>query len=221
MNLAPMPDHGRVSRPEWQALWLQYEAITTPLRAAGLACDIETCGGQTVIYANLPDGSHLVIADDHDLPDRLADVTGWRVTRGHKDNPTVEGLAYDSTTDGEYSKYGADIAGMLAAIAIFMHHLRDVDTQAAARVLGKSLLRTLYAVNVVRVCSQHASTGQIISDPFDTRQKAVEEYGSQTNQLEQDGWRKVHEQGGSDWPLTVWQRDEVVALVFVIRLATS
>jgi hypothetical protein len=223
LNLAPMPDHGRVGRPEWQALWLQFEAVTTPLRAAGLACDIETCGGQNVIYVNLPDGSHLVIADEHDLPDRLADVTGWRVTRGHHDNPTVEGLAYDSTPEGAHSQYGADTAELLPAIATFVRSLPDVDTQAAGQSLRELLQRTppQYAVSFVGVGSQHAPAGRIVSGPFDTHLEAVKEYGFQTHQLEQDGWRMVHEQGGTSWPLTVWHSRDVVQVVFVARLPSS
>nr|WTB35217.1 hypothetical protein OG781_42310 [Streptomyces sp. NBC_00830] len=218
-----MPDHGRVNRPEWQALWLQYEAVTTPLRAAGLACDIDTCGGQNVMYVDLPDGSHLVIADDHDLPDRLDDVTGWRVTRGHHDNPTVSGLAYDSTAEGEHSKYGADIARMLAAVALFMHQVHDVDTQTAGQVLGESVLRTtqLYAVEFLGVASRHTPAGRILCGPFETHHEAVKEYGWTTHELEKAGWRKVHEQGGTEWPVTAWQRDQAVQLIFVSRVTTS
>ncbi|WP_327349638.1 hypothetical protein OG772_20360 [Streptomyces sp. NBC_01321] len=135
-----MPDHGRVNRPEWQALWLQYEAVTTPLRAAGLVCDIETCGGETVIYVNLPDGTHLVIADDHSLPDRLADVTGWRIVRSHEDNPNFDGLLYDSTAEGEHAQLAAEVRSMLAAIALYLRDLRDADTVAAGQALGESLL---------------------------------------------------------------------------------
>lgn len=215
MNLAPLPDHGRVNRPEWQTLWLQYEAVTTPLRAAGLVCDIDTCGGETVIYVNLPDGTHLVIADDHSLPDRLDDVTGWRIVRSHKDNPNFDGLLYDSTAEGEHGQYAASIKSMLAAIAIYLKDLRNVDTQTAGQVLGESLVNRSYGVGVLGVSPEHTAHGLIVSGPFDTHLEAVKEYGFHTHQLEQDGWTQVHEQGGTEWPLTVWHRRQVVRTVFV------
>lgn len=223
MNLAPMPDHDRVNHPAWQALWLQYEAVTTPLRAAGLACDIEPCGGQTVIYVNLPDGTHLVIADADALPDRVADVTGWHVTRGHEDNPAVDGLVYDSTQDGDAAPHGAAIPPMLAAIAIHLNAARDIDTQAAGLVLAEALLSTpaLYAVSYLGVSSRHTAAGRLTSEPFDSHQQAVKEYGFQTHQLQQDGWQMVHEQGGTQWPVTAWQRHEVLQVVFVTRFSIA
>lgn len=217
MTLAPMPDHGRVNRPEWQALWLQYDAVTTPLRAAGLACDIDTAGGQNVIYVNLPDGTHLVIADEHELPTRLDDVIGWRIVRSHEDNPNFDGLIYDSTAEGEHGKYAADIKSMLAAVAIYLHGLGDADTKTAGQVLGESVSdrSQLYGVGVLGVTPEHTAVGRIVSEPFDTHLQAVKEYGFYTHQLEQDGWTQVYEQGGTEWPLTVWHRRQVVRTVFV------
>ncbi|MCT9003511.1 hypothetical protein [Streptomyces rhizosphaerihabitans] len=219
LNLAPLPDHGRVGRPEWQALWMQYEPVTTPLRAAGLVCDIETCGGQTVIYADLPDGTHLVIADHDALPDRLEQVTGWHVRRSHHDNPTYDGPVFDSTEGGEYEKHGADIVTMHAAIALHLKSLIDADTQSAGAKLGQLLLATVqrFAVSFVGVDSQHASRGRVIAGPFDSHAEAVKEYGWQTHLLEEGGWQMVHEQGDTDWPLAVWRRRDVLQVVFVSR----
>ncbi|WP_217572578.1 hypothetical protein [Streptomyces sp. GbtcB7] len=219
MNLAPLPDHGRVGRPEWQALWMQYEPVTMPLRAAGLVCDVETCGGQTVIYADLPDGSHLVIADHDALPDRLEQVTGWSIGRAHHDNPNIDVLVFDSTEGGEHEKHGADIVTMLAATALHLKSLTDADTQSAGAMLGDLLLATAqrFAVSFVGVDSQHAGRSRPITGPFDSHAKAVKEYGRQTRLLEEGGWQMVHEQGGTDWPLTVWQRRDVLQVVFVSR----
>lgn len=221
MNFAPMPDHGRVDRPEWQSLWVQYEAVTTPLRAAGLPCDIETCGNQTVITVDLPDGSHLVIASDDALPDHLADVTGWLVTRAHEDNPTIGGVGYNSTEDGENAQRGADIAPLHAAIAVHLTTLPDADTQNAGGALRQVLedSRALFNVTSLGVSSQHAPTRRLLSGPLDSHSEAVKEYGWQTHFLEEDGWTKVHESGGTQWPVTVWQRRDVVQTVFVARLA--
>ncbi|MFF3378104.1 hypothetical protein ACFYXF_34775 [Streptomyces sp. NPDC002680] len=219
MNFAPLPDHGRVGRPEWQSLWMQYEPITRPLRAAGLVCDIETCGGQTVIYADLPDGTHLVIADHDALPDRLEQVTGWHVRRGHHDNPTHDGPVFDSTKGGEHEKYGADIISMLAATALYLKSLTDADTQSAGAKLGELLLATAqrFAVSFLGVDSQHAGRGRVITGPFDSHAEAVKEYGRQANLLMEGGWHLAHEQGSTDWPLTVWQRRDVLQVVFVSR----
>ncbi|MGW4140008.1 hypothetical protein ACWELV_24875 [Streptomyces mirabilis] len=220
MNIAPLPDHGRASRPEWQALWMQYEPVTTPLRMVGLVCDIETCGDQTVIYVNLPDGTHLVIADADGLPDRLEQVTGWRIGRSHHDNPNFDALVFDSTEGGEHEGQGADVISMLAAVALHLKTLPDVDTQATGTKLGKVLLASgqRFAVAVTGVNSQHAAYSRMISAPVGSQPEAVKAYSRQTHLLEEDGWKAVHEQGGADWPLTVWQRRDVVVLVFVTRL---
>jgi len=220
MNLAPLPDHGRIGRPEWQALWRQYEAVTTPLRMVGLVCDIETCGGQTVIYVDLPDGTHLVIHDHDALPDRLEQVTGWHIKRGHHDNPNFDALVFDSTEGGEHEKHGADIVSMLAAIALHLKSLPDADTQSAGTKLGEVLLASAqrFAISFVGVNSQHAAHGRPISGPFDSHHEAVKEYGWQTHLLEEAGWQAVHEQGGTDWPLTVWTRRDVLQVVFMTRL---
>lgn len=219
MNLAPMPDHRLVDRPEWQSLWLQYEAVTTPLRAAGLPCDIDTCGGQTVITVDLPDGSYLVIASVDALPNRFCDVTGWTLVRSHEDNPTIGGLVYDSTEDGEYAQRGADVAPLHAAIALHLTTLPDADTQTAGEALHAVLedSRALFSVTTVGVNSQHVATKRLMSGPFDNHVEAVKEYGWQTHLLETDGWSQVHESGGTQWPVTVWQRQDVVQTVFVSR----
>ncbi|WP_324787160.1 hypothetical protein [Streptomyces sp. H51] len=221
MNLiAPLPDHGRVNRPEWQALWRQYEPVTTPLRMVGLVCDIETCGGETLVLVDLPDGTHLVLADHDSLPDRLEQVTGWCIVRDHHDNPNFRALVFDSTEGGEHARHGADIVSMLAAITLYLKSLPDADTQAAGTRLGEFLLAAAqrFAVSFVGVDSQHAGQAGPLNGPFDNHAEAVKEYGWVTHRLEEAGWKCVHEQGGTDWPLTLWQRRDVVQIVFVSRL---
>jgi hypothetical protein len=220
MNLAPLPEHDRLYRPEWQALWHQYEPVTTSLRMVGLVCDIETCGGQTVIYVDLPDGSHLVIADRDALPDHLEQVTGWVIQRGHRENPNYNALVFDSTEGGEHENLGADIVSMLAAIALHLKSLPDADTRSAGTRLGELLVASAqrFAVSFVGVNSQHAAHGRPLSGPFGSHQEAVKEFSWQAHLLEEAGWKCVHEQGGTEWPLTVWQRRDVVQLVFVTRL---
>ncbi|MFE2578842.1 hypothetical protein [Streptomyces sp. NPDC059378] len=216
-----MPDHRNIDRPEWQALWQQYEPVTTPLRAAGLPCDIDTCGGQTVIYVDLPDGTHLVIADEDALPNLLEHVTGWNIQRNHRDNPTFfEPAFFDSMPGGEHEKHGADIVPMLAAVAHHLKSLTDPNTQAAGTKLGEILLANAqrFTVNVLGVTAQHAAHGQVTSGPFSSHEAAVSVHSWQTHLLEESGWQQVHTQGDPDWPLTVWHRHGVLAVVFVGRL---
>ena len=33
--------------------------------------------------------------------------------------------------------------------------------------------------------------------------------------MAKDGWTCVHAQGGTDWPLTVWELDDEVATVYL------
>ncbi|MER6923443.1 hypothetical protein [Streptomyces spiralis] len=214
-----MPDHGRANRPEWQALWQQYEPVTTPLRSVGLVCDVDPCGGQTVLFVDLPDGSHLAIHDQEELPNRLEQVTGWIIQRGHRDNPTYDALVYDSTEGGEHAAHGADIVTMLAAIALHLKTLPDADTREAGTKLGELLLATAqrFAVSFLGVNSQHTGHGRIISGPFDSQGEAVKEYGWQTHLLEESGWELVHEQGGTTWPVTAWKRRDVLQIVYVSR----
>ncbi|MEU2593063.1 hypothetical protein ABZ649_04750 [Streptomyces albidoflavus] len=100
MNLAPMPNHNRTRDPYWLHYWVTYRDLITPLRYLGLATDIELVGGEANIVADLPDGSHILIASEFSLPEDRLDVAGWMAKRQHIDNPTVDQLLYDSTEGG-------------------------------------------------------------------------------------------------------------------------
>ncbi|MEU5388721.1 hypothetical protein [Kitasatospora cineracea] len=125
MRLASLPDHTRTSDPAWKALYDAYEPLITPLRRRQLVTDIDTCGGSTVIYAQLPDGAHLTIstgAEEGALPSSIDSVTSWLVVRESDDNPTVREVLYDSAPepDGYYAQAGALIAPLLVAVDAFL-----------------------------------------------------------------------------------------------------
>ncbi|REE61465.1 hypothetical protein BX257_4044 [Streptomyces sp. 3212.3] len=190
--------------------------MTNPLRMAGLACDIEDGNGR-VIYVNLPDGSHLVIGAADELPATLDEVTGWTVTRGHEDNPNFDALVYDSTPDGEHSHHAADIRALLSALAMYLLGLPDDENRASGRHLGDIVMRTKPALSIVTigVNGQHTPTRRVLSGPFEGTAEAVKDYGWHTHLLQDDGWELAHEQGGEEWPLTVWHRHQQVLVVFL------
>jgi len=136
-----MPDHRRVDRPEWQALWRAYEPVTTPLRAMGLPVDIETCGGQTIILADLPDGSHLLISDADALPNHLSEVEGWAVSHGREDpygGTHYTMPFYDSTPDGAQQTAGPEIGPMLVAVTEWVRGEYPAGTATALKLVSTS-----------------------------------------------------------------------------------
>ncbi|GAA3371156.1 hypothetical protein GCM10020367_20680 [Streptomyces sannanensis] len=120
---APMPDHGRVNDPLWQLLWTRYSRVITPLRRFGLPTDIETCGGEFVIYADLPDGTHLTLASEHSLAMDPDANNGWVLSRDHRDNPTVHEVLYDSSDAGPDHTNGLDRGPLLGAVLELLDRL--------------------------------------------------------------------------------------------------
>ncbi|MFE2346147.1 hypothetical protein [Kitasatospora cineracea] len=121
MRLAPLPQHGRVNDPAWQAMYATYEPLITPLRRRQLTVDIDFCGPAAVLYAELPDGTFLRIGTntpDGGLPSHIDNVASWLVVREDADNPTVRHAVYDSTPDDRnvYGTAGGLIAPLLNTI---------------------------------------------------------------------------------------------------------
>ena len=116
MSLAPMPNHNRTGDPAWKALFDLYEPLITPLRRRGLVTDVDNRGATTVIYADLPDGSHLTIGTENGLPSSFDAVSDWTVTRDSVGNPTIHTLVYDSSPYGDHADAGALLAPLLVAI---------------------------------------------------------------------------------------------------------
>ncbi|MDX3205092.1 MULTISPECIES: hypothetical protein [Streptomyces] len=143
LALAPMPDHNRLDDPLWQKLWHNYSHVITPLRTLGLVTDVELCGGEYNVVADLPDGTHLLIAAGECLPVDPAELAGWTVIRAHHDNPTVDYLVYDSTDGGDQEENGSATAPMLGAITEWLirneHHLHLPDFHLRIEALLASL----------------------------------------------------------------------------------
>jgi hypothetical protein len=144
MNPVPFPDHGRVNDPLWQHLWATYSDVITPLRAAGLVTDMETCGGENHIRVELGDGTFLTIAGRDALPvDRYAaetgddaELNGWSVMRLHEENPDYFARIYDSTDDGPAEANGTAVTPMLTAIAQHLAGSKHPNIHAAGQALG-------------------------------------------------------------------------------------
>ncbi|WP_042366783.1 hypothetical protein [Streptacidiphilus neutrinimicus] len=175
-----MPDHRRVDRPEWQALWHSYEPVTTPLRALGLPVDIETCGGQTIILVDLPDRSQLVISDEDALPNRISEVKGWAVSHGHEDRyggTSYDLPFYDSTSEGAHQAAGPGVGPMLDAVTAWVHReypagsttelsLERTGREAAARSATASPSSTQPAPGTAaRVGAARAAHPRIVEPP--------------------------------------------------------
>ncbi|UNO42176.1 hypothetical protein [Streptomyces sp. MST-110588] len=203
-QMAPMPVHGNTDDPLWRKLWNAYEPIITALRRIPLVTDVEISGGMVGITAQLTDGSHLWISSVEELPLDLSDVEGFIVRRAHEDNPTIDETVYDSTEDGEHTQHGNDPVSLVQAIGVFVTQRR----LAPRRV-------DLVSVQMQGVSARHQSLSQLVQGPFDARHAAIKEYGYVTHDLMQRGWRCIHEQGGTAWPLTIWERNGEVVTVYL------
>ncbi|MCK7627252.1 hypothetical protein MUU72_29855 [Streptomyces sp. RS10V-4] len=204
---APFPTHSNINHPLWRKLWQAYEPLITALRRIPLSTDVEISGGMFSITAELTDGSHLWVSSVEGLPFDPTDVQGYQVRRAHQDNPTIDELVYDSTEDGEDSRYGNNVVPLIQAVAAFV----------AERGLAVRLI-DLLSVQIQGVSAKHRPLSELVQGPFDDRHVAVKEYGYATHDLMQRGWRCIHEQGGTVWPLTVWEREGEIATVFLAHV---
>ncbi|MFE1923383.1 hypothetical protein ACFW91_12530 [Streptomyces asoensis] len=207
VQMAPMPVHGNTDDPLWRKLWNAYEPVITALRRIPLVADVEICGGMFGITAQLTDGSHLWISSVEELPFDPTEVEGWHVRRAHEDNPTVDELVYNSTADGEDSQHGNNVVPLIQAITTFVTERR----------LAPKLIDVL-CVQLDAVTKDHRRVSKLLQGPFDDRDAAVKEYGYATYGLLEDGWRRIHEQGGFDWPLTIWELNGEVVTVYLARV---
>ncbi|MEW2081066.1 hypothetical protein [Streptomyces sp. NPDC005283] len=206
-QMAPMPVHGNTDDPLWRKLWSAYEPVITALRRIPLVTDVEISNGMFGITAELTDGSHLWIASVTELPLDPSELEGFLVRRAHQDNPTIDETVYDSTPDGEQSEHGNNVVTLIQAITAFV-----TERHLAPRLID------LVSVQIVGVTAKHKPITRLIQGPFDDRHAAVKEYGYATHELMESGWHCSHEQGGTDWPLTVWVRNDEVATVYLAHV---
>ncbi|KPI32326.1 hypothetical protein OV320_2502 [Actinobacteria bacterium OV320] len=206
-QMAPMPVHGNTDDPLWRKLWNAYEPVITALRRIPLVTDVEICGGMFGITAQLTDGSHLWISSVEELPLDPAEVEGWHVRRADEDNPTVDELVYNSTVDGEDSQHGNNVVPLIQAITPFVTERR----------LAPQLI-DLMSVQLDGVTKDHRRISKHVRGPFDDRHAAVKAYGYATHGLLEDGWRRIHAQGGTDWPLTIWELNGEIVTVYLAHV---
>ncbi|MFD5888195.1 hypothetical protein ACFWHQ_19740 [Streptomyces sp. NPDC060334] len=202
-QLAPMPDHRYTTDPLWLALWTAYAPIITPLRRMPLIADVELCGGMFGITAELSDYSYLLITSDDTLPTDPNRVRGWHVQRLSDHTPTIRDVVYDSTEDGPQAAHGNDHVALFHAIT----------TYVTQRGLGLHF-RPIKAVSISGLRSDHSSI-EHICDCFPSSLDAVTRYHRETVNLRALGWRPIHQQGGNEWPLSVWVEEGAVVTVAV------
>ncbi|MFE0190743.1 hypothetical protein [Streptomyces sp. NPDC058989] len=116
MTIAALPDHNSTTDPLWLKLFHSYRHVIAPLRHNGWTTDVELCGGEYHVRADLSDGTELIIASTHSLPVDPSEVDGWTVVRQGIDNPDVHTALYDSTPCGPQAHHGASLIPMLARI---------------------------------------------------------------------------------------------------------
>ncbi|MFG2022289.1 hypothetical protein [Streptomyces sp. NPDC048825] len=208
-RMAPMPKHNLTGDPLWRTLWNAYEPVITALRRIPLVTNVES-GNMFAITAQLTDGSYLWISSVEDLPIDPSALEGFLVKRVHDDNPTVDEVIYDSTQDGQQSNHGNNVVPLIQAIAAF--------------VTERSLAPTfvdLVSVQISGVTGQHTTLSKPYAGPFDDQREAVKQYGYATHELIENGWVCIHEQGGTEWPLTFWVRNGEVATVYLAYIGCT
>lgn len=197
MNLAPLPDHDRTDDPLWHKLFHAYRHLLTPLRRNGWVTDVELCGGEWHLRADLGDGSELLIASSHSLPADPGEVQGWSVTRQSVEDPSGHTVLYDSTPAGPQHHHGTSL------VPLFLR-LERLEVCTATSRLHTSA-STLNAHGAV-----HHQTG-----PVEAPGTAAARYVDWAERLSADGWHKVWERPDEDQPLAVF---ECISRITIVRL---
>jgi hypothetical protein len=208
--MAAMPKHGNTDDSLWRSLWNAYEPVITALRRISLVTDVEISGGEFGITAQLTDGSHLWISSVESLPVDPTALEGFHVRRAHHDNPTIDELVYDSTEGGEQSEHGNNVVPLVQAVTAFV----------TARSLAPRPV-DLVSIHVQGVTVNHVPVSKLVEGPLGDRKAAVKEYEHVTHDLAKKGWRCVHEQGGADWPLTVWEQKGAIVTVCLAHVCQA
>ncbi|MEU8919533.1 hypothetical protein AB0D10_01180 [Kitasatospora sp. NPDC048545] len=209
MRLAPLPHHNRTNDPAWKAMYDVYEPLITPMRRRQLVTDIGDCGGSTVIYAQLPDGTHLTITTGNEgsLPSSIDSVTSWLVTHNSDDNPTVDYVVYDSVAvpNNVYAFAGALIAPLLLAIDAFLE---------ARKMPGAPADHP--AVVTVTTVHETGPAGFATTRPFEHGHAAAEKHATIVDALAADGLHIAHHTG-----FFPWQQQVLVARDRVLIVQTT
>ncbi|MDT9689552.1 hypothetical protein Q5762_14630 [Streptomyces sp. P9(2023)] len=197
MTIAALPDHNNLTDPLWQKLFYGYRHVITPLRRNGWTTDVELCGGEYHVRADLGDGTELIIASTHSLPVDPSEVDGWTVVRQGIDHPDVHTALYDSTPDGPQSHHGTSLTPMFARIDA-------LDACASPDRLWVS------ASTVTPHGATHHQSG-----PLEAPGGAMARFFDWSHHLQHDGWRlaMAAEQDKEHEPLAIYERDRHVTLL--------
>ncbi|MEW1700376.1 hypothetical protein [Streptomyces sp. NPDC091278] len=128
----PFPDHERVSDPLWQRLWGTYSDVITLLRADSIPTDVEICGAEYYIYAELAGGCSLTIgaSGDHgaeSLPLYREELTAWHVLF-HGPEGTGSRVVYDSS-QGDQLRNGTAVLPLIAHLVPHIETARRIALQ--------------------------------------------------------------------------------------------
>jgi hypothetical protein len=161
----------------------QYSHLTTPLRQRGLACTVEYGLTDSIVRAELPDGSALIIsppqepATDHSpgYPE------SWLVTRGHPDDSTLHEVIYDSEPDGPHARYGGSIPRLLTAIDARLDQLglppRPEFPRLAQESAADAVLHRAGFVPVVLFRERYHRLPSAMTDLAEQRQTVTRAFG--------------------------------------------
>lgn len=203
MALAPLPNHNRTDDPLWQRLFHAYRHVITPLRCNGWTADVELCGGEYHVQADLGDGTELIIAGEYSLPIDPAEVAGWTVIRRPVDSSDGETVLYDSIPGRPQQHHGTTLVPLLA-------RLDELDACTAEERLSVSLSTT----------SPEGSTHNH-RGPVEKPGTAYARYFDWSHAHLADGWQQVWERMAFGAPRTIFERDGHVGTLRLTPFPTS
>lgn len=200
--LAALPDHNRVTDPLWQRLFHGYSHIITPLRYAGWVTDIETGGGAEFhVRADLRDGTELIIASEHSLPDYPDEVNGWSAILRDTQNTSRHTVLYDSTPNGPQRHHGNSLMPLMARIDSL-----DLPSRAPRLIVS--------ATHTAPYGASHNSTAGI-----EAPATAITRFSEWSRRLtDHEGYRHVWRRPEHDgYPLALFESAGHIATIRVTR----
>ncbi|WP_405803443.1 hypothetical protein [Streptomyces sp. NBC_01187] len=185
MTMAALPDHNRLTDPLWLKLFRNYHHLITALRHNGWVTDVETCGGEFNIRADLGNGAELVIHCGDALPIDPTKVPGWIMVRQEQPDAQNMTALYDSTPEGPQAHHGTSLIPLLSRI--------DALNLTTARAHTSASFVTPQGV-------PHHQTGPV--EATGTAVARLYEWGQQL--VTAEGYRQVWERPENDgYPLAV------------------
>ncbi|MET9833757.1 hypothetical protein ABZ078_31665 [Streptomyces sp. NPDC006385] len=200
-TIAALPDHNRTTDPLWQRLFHGYSHVVTPLRYAGWVTDIETCGGEFHIRADLRDGTELIIVSEHSLPADPTEVDGWSAIRQDVQDPSKHTVLYDSTPNGPQRHHGNSLIPLLMRVDAL-----DVPSRAPRLIVS--------ATHTAPYGASHNQTAGI-----EGAATAIARFWEWSQRLmDHEGYRRVWQRPESDYPLALF---ESVGHIYTLRVTRS